>query len=192
MAELNSSFKPPPYRVLPIIGRSVLIYKLWHEILDHISKKSRYTLGTKIDLLFIETLELLFIASYLSKQAKLPYLQKAVAKLDLLKFFLQISWEIKAMDTKKYISLSEKLDEIGKMLGGWIRGISIKENSAGKGGEWSEFRGRGRRSLELKSFASLLKFRFQRLPLKLRYATLRLPFESSQTIVRNAVNSTAL
>src|SRR3990167_4230282 len=126
---------PPPYRVLPIIGRSVLIYKLWHEILDHISKKSRYTLGTKIDLLFIETLELLFIASYLSKQAKLPYLQKAVAKLDLLKFFLQISWEIKAMDTKKYISLSEKLDEIGKMLGGWIRGISIKENSAGKGGE---------------------------------------------------------
>jgi len=39
------------------------------------------------------------------------------------------------MDTKKYISLSEKLDEIGKMLGGWIRGISIKENSAGKGGE---------------------------------------------------------
>src|SRR3989344_580656 len=94
MAELNSSFKPPP---LPSIPAS--------------------------------------IASYLSKQAKLPYLQKAVAKLDLLKFFLQISWEIKAMDTKKYISLSEKLDEIGKMLGGWIREFSKKKSPAGKGGE---------------------------------------------------------
>jgi len=39
----------------------------------------------------------------------------------LLKFFLRISWEIKAVDNKKYIALSERLDEIGKMLGGWIK-----------------------------------------------------------------------
>src|SRR3990167_11069242 len=135
MAELNSSFNPPPYRVLPIIGRSVLIYKLWHEILDHISKKSRYTLGTKIDLLFIETLELLFIASYLSKQEKLPYLKKSAIKLDLLKFFLQISWETKALDTKKYIALSEPLNEIGKMLGGWIRNVEKETLPQRKGRE---------------------------------------------------------
>ena len=89
-------------------------------------------------------------------------------KLDLLKFFLQISWEIKALDNKKYITLSEKLGEIGKMIGGWIKGIE-KENPATKGGaKGSEFRGRRRRSLELKSFSSQLKFRYQRLPSKLR------------------------
>jgi len=75
---------------------------------------------------------LLFIASYLSKQEKLPYLQKASGKLDLLKFFLQIAWEIKAMDNKKYIIVSEHLGEIGKMLGGWSKGLQ-KENSAPSG-----------------------------------------------------------
>jgi len=135
MTELNFSSKPPPRQVLPIIGRFILVYKLWHEILDHISKKSRYTLGAKIDSLFIETLELLFIASYLSKEEKLPYLKKSAVKLDLLKFFLQISWEIKALDTKKYIALSEPLNEIGKMLGGWIRNVEKETLPQRKGRE---------------------------------------------------------
>lgn len=83
-------------------------------------------MGGKIDSLFIEIIELLFIASYLGKQEKLPYLQKAIRRLDVLKFFFQIVWEIKALDNKKYISISEHLNEIGRMLGGWIRGIQNK------------------------------------------------------------------
>lgn len=92
-------------------------------------------MGAKIDSLFLEVIEWLFIASFLPKEQRLPYLKKATLKLDLLKFFLQVSWEIKALDNKKYISLSEKLHEIGKMLGGWIRGIVSKENPADKGRE---------------------------------------------------------
>ena len=68
-------------------------------------------------------LEALFTASYLNKQEKLTYLKRASIKLDLLKSFLQISWEIKMLDNKKYAMLSLPLNEIGKMLGGWIRGI---------------------------------------------------------------------
>jgi len=37
-------------------------------------------------------------------------------------------WEIKALDNKKFILLSEKLNEIGKMLGGWSKQVT-KENS---------------------------------------------------------------
>lgn len=48
-------------------------------------------------------------------------MQKAAAKLDLAKFFLQLLWEIGALDNKKFIVLSEKLYEIGKMFGGWVR-----------------------------------------------------------------------
>ena len=75
----------------------------------------------------MEVIEHIVVASYLSKQDKLPYLKKATIKLDVLKFFLQVAWEIKALDTKKYITLSEKLDEVGRMLGGWIKQLS-KEN----------------------------------------------------------------
>lgn len=92
-------------------------------------KTSRYTLGEKIDSLFVETAELAFLASYFYKAQKLPYVQKAVTKLELLKFFLQVAWEIKALDNKKFILLSERINEIGKMLGGWLRQLT-RENSA--------------------------------------------------------------
>ena len=101
----------------------VSIYKLWNEFKDHFPKKSRLTLGLKIDECFLAILEALFTASYLNKQEKLTYLKRASIKLDLLKSFLQISWEIKNLDNKKYAMLSLPLNEIGKMLGGWIRGI---------------------------------------------------------------------
>jgi len=88
-------------------------------------------MGQKIDDLFIETTELMFLASHLSKEQKLPYLQKAAAKLDLLKLFLQISWEIKAIDNRKYIMLAEPLEEVGKMLGGWVRQTMSRSEPAG-------------------------------------------------------------
>ena len=124
----------PPAANLPVIQKLTAAYKLWHEFLPHFPKTSRYTLGEKIDSLFIETTELTFIAGNLYKGQKLPYVQRAVTKLDLLKFFLQIAWEIKALDNKKFILLSEKLNEVGKMLGGWCRQLN-RENPAVAGGE---------------------------------------------------------
>ena len=108
---------------VPLIHKLTTAYKLWHEFLPHIPKTSRYTLGAKIDAYFLETIELVFIASYLSKPHKRPFVQKAIGKLDVLKLFLRLAWEIKALDNKKYITLSEKLDEIGRMLGGWNKSL---------------------------------------------------------------------
>ena len=84
-------------------------------------KDSRYTLGAKIDTHFVETLEEIHIAIYLSKTEKISHIQKAIMSLGGATFFLQVAWEIKALDTKKYILISEKLNEIGRMLGGWLR-----------------------------------------------------------------------
>jgi hypothetical protein len=130
MDQLNlhkKSFKSaPPLNVPALVQKFVAVYKLWQEYRDHFPKKSRLSLGEKIDSLFIEVIELLFMASYLGKQEKLPYLQKAARKLDVLKFFFYVSWEIGALDNKKYTDISEHLNEIGRMLGGWIRGIQTK------------------------------------------------------------------
>ena len=117
---------------LPVIQRLITTYKLWYEFLSHFPKTSRYTLGSKIDALFIEIAESLIIASYLNRNQKIPYVRKAIFKLDLLKFFLQISWEIKSLDNKKFILLSEKLNEIGKMIGGWQKQL-IREKPANGG-----------------------------------------------------------
>jgi hypothetical protein len=127
--------KPPHYAPagnLPILQKLVSTYKLWHEFLPHVPKTARYTLGSKIDASFVSLLESIVIASYLPKQEKLPPVKKSTLKLDVLKFFLQVAWEIKALDNKKYIAISEQLLEVGKMLGGWKKQID-KENSANSG-----------------------------------------------------------
>ncbi len=99
--------------------------------MPHFTKDSRYSLGVKIDALIVEIAGLFFTASRLPKEQKLLYLQKAGLKLDTLKFLFQMAWEIKSLDNKKYIAISEKLDVIGKMLGGWQKQVE-KQNSPNK------------------------------------------------------------
>ena len=94
--------------------------------MPHIPKDARYTLGGKIDSSLIETIEAIFVASFLAREKKLPYVERAAMKLDLAKFFLQIAWEIKALDNKKYVLISEQLSEIGRMLGGWLRQLTSR------------------------------------------------------------------
>ena len=89
-------------------------------------KKSRFTLGDRIDALFIQILEYLFVASYQSKQEKLPTIAAALRKTDVLKFMLRIAWETHALDTKKYAIISEEMHELGRMIGGWKKGLESK------------------------------------------------------------------
>ena len=106
----------------------MVAYKAWHGFLPRLPKDARYTLGEKIDGLLVETIDYIFTAAYLGPNQKLQYLPRAAAKLDLAKFFLQVAWEIEAIDNKQYILISEQLETIGKMVGGWIRQIQ-KQNS---------------------------------------------------------------
>lgn len=85
-------------------------------------------MGKKIDSIFVEIIESLATASFLTKEKKLPYVRFAIRKLDVLKIFLMILWETKSLDDKKYIALSIRIDEVGKMTGGWY-GQIIKKNS---------------------------------------------------------------
>lgn len=49
--------------------------------------------------------------------------------MDILKFFVQLAWESKIIPNDKYITLSAKLEEVGKMLGGWKKGLESKNKT---------------------------------------------------------------
>lgn len=116
----------PPRNTLTILDRLVSVYKLWTTYLDHLPKKSKYSLGGKIDDVFLECIDLIFTASFQEKAKKLLYVEKVTTRFDLLKFLIRILWELKLLDDKKYIAISTELDEIGRMIGGW-RNKLIKE-----------------------------------------------------------------
>ena len=87
--------------------------------LPRIPRLLRYSLGEKITSLFIDLTELILIAGYSEKQQKAILIQKASIKLDLLKYFLQAAFDLKAIDNTTLANLSLPIGEVGKMLGGW-------------------------------------------------------------------------
>lgn len=113
-------------RVLPVIEHMVATYKLWFGYRDHFPKKSRYTLGERIDARFIATLELLYTASYQSVDEKPVTLSRALTEIDTLKFLFRIAWDLRILDERKYATISDGLNEIGRQTGGWKRGIEKK------------------------------------------------------------------
>lgn len=93
----QSSQKNYHVLVIPILSLLKDCYLLWHNFLPHVPRLSRYTLGIKIDELFIELLEITFMAKYSKRENKLTFLEELNQKLDNLKFFVTLLWEAKGM-----------------------------------------------------------------------------------------------
>ncbi len=113
-------------KLIPVILKLKDSYSLWQQYLAIFPKANRFTLGSKIDEIFLNSIEYCFLASYANIQDKPLLLDRGIARIDLLKLLLQLAWEIKAIDTNKYINLSQIIFEIGRMLGGWKKSLLEK------------------------------------------------------------------
>src|SRR3989338_880728 len=107
----------------PLILKTYELYKLFYDYIALFPKKDKYSLGVRCELYLLNTLELFIAASTATKDKKLTTLQQANIKFDTLKILIRLTKDIKALDTKKYIVLQERIQEIGKMLGGWQRSL---------------------------------------------------------------------
>ncbi len=94
-------------------------------------RTGRYTTGARIENHFLDLLELIYKAYYASIENKSGKIVEAISKNDIIKYLLQIAWENKLVKEKQYLELSAKLEEVGKILGGWKKGIDQK-NTANK------------------------------------------------------------
>lgn len=121
----------PATRILPVLAKVKEGYLLWYKFYQDLPKSHRHSLGQRIDTLFVEIIEAISAASFLSRDEKHPYVRLAIRKADTLRLLLLVLWETKSLDDKKYLALSVKLDEAGKMLGGWS-GQLTKQNSPKK------------------------------------------------------------
>lgn len=112
---------------LPVLQKCLEAYKLWSVFHAGFPRLSRFSLGTKIDELFTDVIESVYTAGYSSSDQKHKHIAQASAKLDLLKFFVQVAWELKCLDHKRYGALTTPLNEVGKMIGGWQRHTQLKQ-----------------------------------------------------------------
>ena len=89
----------------------------------------RFGIGSKIDWLFLEMLDGLRKATYAPLHEKIACLESIIKTIDGLRFFLQLSWEISLIHTTRYTVLAKEVEEVGRMVGGWRKGLLTKTSA---------------------------------------------------------------
>ena len=115
-----------PYSDIPIIKKIYELYKLLYSYRKIIPKFERYTIWQErlsVNMHILKKLIQLGNADPTNRHAKLADISSEV---DLLKILIRLSFEINAIDNKKYIAIQTTINEIGKMLGGWIKSTKNK------------------------------------------------------------------
>ena len=118
--------QPPPREAPRVLLKEKKAYQFWLALHRDLPRVERLGLGQKIEQAFLDVLELTFTSSYLPPESKIIVLSRAISRLDILKFFLQLAWESKIIPTAKHAELTQKLAEIGRQLGGWKKGMQEK------------------------------------------------------------------
>ncbi len=111
---------------MPVVERAKAAYKNWIAIHRNIPRTERFGIGLKIDSLFLELLEILRAATYSPITAKAKVLESGLFKIDSLRFFVQILWETRLISNSQFITLGGDIENVGKMVGGWKKGIEKK------------------------------------------------------------------
>ena len=102
------------------------------------SREERFGIGARIDSLLLDILEILRKASFVDTASKPVLLGTAIGIADSLRFFLQIAWESKLIANRQYDDLASGVEEIGRMTGGWRKGILSKTPPKVSSGERKE------------------------------------------------------
>ena len=108
---------------IPIFHKIYDLYKLLHSYHNRIPKAERYTLWQRCENTVLILLEALIETGHEMGEDRIHSLYRISNKLDLLKVLIRLAKETRTIDNKQYIAIQEIIQEIGKMIGGWIKSV---------------------------------------------------------------------
>ncbi len=108
---------------VPIIQKAYDLITLLHGFNKRVAKAERYTLWQRAEKLGLTLLEQLIRTGYALQAERVNKLTDASITLDILKIIIRLCHDSKTIDRKAYLQLQKLLDEIGRMLGGWIKSL---------------------------------------------------------------------
>ena len=103
----------------PIIVKTYNLTRWYIEKLAKLPRNHRFTLGEKIQNTLLDLLMLLSDAIY--SKDKQVLLQEANKSLEKLRILSRLMKDLNLLPIESYRFVSTSIDEIGKMLGGWMR-----------------------------------------------------------------------
>lgn len=105
---------------VPLFQKIYDLYKEFYLEINNLPKRSQ-TLSAKTENTITELLEIISKASFETLEEKVKSLKTASVKTDFLKVLFRLCYDTKIINQKKYIFFEDKLQEIGRMVGGWLK-----------------------------------------------------------------------
>lgn len=118
------------WRAMTEAAQAPVLLVHWEEtvglVLDKTSrfpKSARFTFASRMDSLVLDILEDLVRASWAPPVVKAPLLASADGHLGVLRVLVRIAFERQLLPRAGFEHLVRRLDEAGRMLGGWRKQV---------------------------------------------------------------------
>ncbi len=115
-----------PRKQLSPEEQDLSIFLKWTEFIEWLfphtekfPKRSRFTIALRIENLSLDIIEDLTEARY--KQNKIEILRKINLNLEKIRIMLRLAHKFRYLSTQSYEFSCRSLNEVGSMIGGWIK-----------------------------------------------------------------------
>lgn len=90
-------------------------------MLEGLPRSQKFTLGDRIQNHISDVLEMIIEAYYLPAPEKRPILMRVNLRLEILRHFFRLAYERGHYNSLRYKDFSERINEIGRSVGAWIK-----------------------------------------------------------------------
>ena len=87
-------------------------------------RSQKFVLADRIQNLLTDILQLLIEAYFTPADVKRPILQKTNLELEKLRYLVRLAKDLHCLDLRRYEYVQEKINDIGKEVGAWIKSLS--------------------------------------------------------------------
>ena len=106
---------------LLVIDRTYELVKWFLGRLSKFPRSHRYGLGQRIEQHLYTVFEGLIQAQYSPPAEKVPVLSRVNLELEVLRMLSRLAHELALLPHNSYEYASREIDEVGRMVGGWLK-----------------------------------------------------------------------
>jgi len=123
-------------RLLPAVQKAYDITKWLIPLVERFPRTYKFTLGDRIQTTALD-LCLALVEGGHARSKERP-LHRADRLLDQLRLLARLSWEFHLMSLQQYEHLTGLIEELGRMIGGWLRFATTEGSRHATAGETRE------------------------------------------------------